>query len=542
MRTLLRWLLPIATTLPGVAFAQFPKWTTNGSNPTELLGSSVVRIHDYDADGTTDLLAGAPGFDCGVSSNCGALYVLSGQSGAVLASVAGGGALERLGASVAQAGDITGDGIAELCGGAPGFGGSNPTGAIRVFDGSNLAPLGILVGPAAGARIGERIAVLSDVNSDGRPEIATGARGISNGPLISCGAVIVFDVATGQTVRTVFGSSNFEAFGSCVSPIDDVNFDGSIDLLVGAPGADPFGLNGAGIVNVVDPKNGAILLTLFGTAAGDGLGSMCVGISDVTGDGVPEIIAAAPSASPNGLGLAGSVFVFSAGSGSILQRFDGLSANDQLGSTLGALDDIDRDGADDFAFGSTTFTVSGKANAGLLQVYSSANLTLLYRFEGGNAGDGFGGTISAVGDINFDLRQDFAIGWPSATFNGVDTGNLRLCYGQFPSLTISTTGQFGTNADVRLQTTPNAMLALLVGVPAPGVQVPYGLLCVGLSPFPAITFTGPTAADGLLFNSILIPATGLAPNVTFAAQFGVFDPNSLGGFWLGNCVSVTVHP
>lgn len=513
-----------------------------GSSASELAGTVVVRIHDHDLDGVDDLAIGAPGFDCGVLTNCGAVRIASGKTGSLLGFTTGASALERFGSSITAIDDVTGDGIPDLAVGAPGFGGANPNGAIRIVNGSTFISIGIIQGPSVGARIGERVVRLADQNGDGRSEIATGGRGASPGMISGAGSAYVFDPTNGQILKQFDGASAFEAFGTDISTLDDVTGDGRPELVIGSPGDDPFGNNGAGSIAVVDPVGGATLRTFFGLAANDGLGVTCAGLDDLDADGFPDVLGGAPGATVSGMALAGTALALSFVTGAVISRVDGQSPNDMVGRVLARLDDIDGDGVAEFAIGSPSWSVPGKASAGRITLYSGQSHSVLYQFVGAAAGSEYGGFIGPLGDLNSDQRPDFAIGWTAIDTPFPDAGVTEIRLGQSPSLSIVSTGMVGTNFELNLQGKAGNSAFLLVAAAPATIPTVFGLLCLSLTPTPLLVPLPAFSATGSIVVGGTIPPIGAVGPQTAFLQPALVDLQAPGGGWLGECRSLTIFP
>jgi hypothetical protein len=147
----------------------------NGS----LFGASLASAGDFNGDGKADLLAGAPGYGQGRGaaflflggrlSNSTALS----SNLSLLGSSAGG----RLGESVAGAGDLDGDGLDDIAAGEPGgpFGGDvrlalgrRPAGPMRLWD----APADLVLHGPRPVRFGSEVAGAGDLNGDGNADLA----------------------------------------------------------------------------------------------------------------------------------------------------------------------------------------------------------------------------------------------------------------------------------------------------------------------------------------------------------------------------------
>ena len=148
----------------------------------------------------------------------------------------------------------------------------------------------------------------------------------------------------------------------------DVNGDGNDDFIVGAPGADPNGLTDAGSVYVYSGITGSLLHQVNGTGSGDRLGGSAGMSADVNGDGNDEFIVGAPGAEVNGLADAGAVIVFSGQDGLPLFEKDGSAAGDRLGGSAGMFDESEG-GPVNFLVGAPGADPGGLADAGSAFVY-----------------------------------------------------------------------------------------------------------------------------------------------------------------------------
>jgi hypothetical protein len=233
----------------------------------------TVASGDVNADGKADIIVGAPGEDVGTTTGQGRAYVFDGCTRALMHTVTppgspGCGAAFgcRFGEAVG-AGDISGDGRADIIVGAPteDVGGSTTQGRAYVFDGVTGAPIFALDTPNPGpsANFGSAVAA-GDVNGDGRPDIIVGAAGqCVSGPPPACaaGQVFVFDGTTGTLIRTLDTPNPFHngRFGESVAS-GDLNGDGRADIVVGAPGE----FSNQGRVYIFNGVTGGLMSTHFG--------------------------------------------------------------------------------------------------------------------------------------------------------------------------------------------------------------------------------------------------------------------------------------
>jgi len=239
-------------------------------------GYSVASAGDVNGDGYDDLIVGA----WRANGATGASYVVFGKASGFVADLAlstldgttgfrldGVAFDDRAGYSVASAGDVNGDGYADLIVGAP-F--ADLTGTVSgssyvVFGKASgfAATLGLgtldgttgfrLDGAAAGDRSGRSAASAGDVNGDGYDDLIVGAWGADPNGNYTGASYVVFGKASGfaatlglgtldsATGFRLDGAAGGDQSGWSVASAGDVNGDGYADLIVGALGADPNG-------------------------------------------------------------------------------------------------------------------------------------------------------------------------------------------------------------------------------------------------------------------------------------------------------------
>jgi hypothetical protein len=258
-------------------------------------GDAVSGLGDVNGDGVPDLLVGVPRRDVGSVVHVGQVLVYSGKDGSLIRTLSdpSPATLAQFGASVVSAGDINGDGISDIIVGAPG------QNCAYVFSGANGSLLFTLANPVPQPHpsFGLAVAGGKDLNGDGVPDIVVSAPLLSvNGNNLQ-GRVFVFSGKDGTLIRTLDNPVPlaFSKFGASVALIPDVNGDGRADIMIGAPDQNVNGVLHAGEVFFFSGADGSVLQSLPPPApqAFGGFGS-AVAAADLDGDGTPDPVVGSP--------------------------------------------------------------------------------------------------------------------------------------------------------------------------------------------------------------------------------------------------------
>lgn len=283
-----------------------PDVVLTGEAAGDAFGYSVAGAGDMNKDGYADVVVGAYE-NSAAAAAAGRAYVFLGgpRMDAVPDAILSGEATgDYFGISVAGAGDVNKDGFADVIVGAyqNDAGGLDAGRAYVYLGGKTLQdrPDVVMTAAGAGDSFGFSVAGAGDMNGDGFADVIVGA--YHNDAMgANAGRAYVFfgrKSLKGEPDLVLNGEAAGDAFGYSVAPAGDVNADGFADVVVGAYGNDAGG-SAAGraylYLGSSTPDGGADD-AVTGEQTLDNLGYAVAGCGDLDGDGYGEIVAAAPFA------------------------------------------------------------------------------------------------------------------------------------------------------------------------------------------------------------------------------------------------------
>ncbi len=442
----------------------------NGEAASDFSGLAVSNAGDVNGDGIEDVLIGADGFN-GQATRSGAAYLLFGKD--------------------TTPADTT-----------PSVPSQSATFELSTIDGLNGY---IFEMPTDNGSVGVSVSAAGDVNGDGEADIIIGAsNAFRTTPSVGRpgAAYIVFggltnlqslDLADGTTdgsidLNNLNGANGFKVFGeqgtlsigdrfgTSVSSAGDIDNDGFGDVIIGANqangfdgaayviyGKDTVATPFASIINLgVTPLDGTDGFVINGKGSSDFLGISVSNAGDVNGDAFGDIIIGAFTAGNTPFSNPGQAYLIfgntraAIGASVDLSLFDGtptskgiaftgINDQDRAGFSVSSAGDINNDGINDLVIAAPVNTATqlrsgqvyvafgGSANLAALDLADGTadgdiELSSLLTTNGGDGSTGFaingigaddstGVSVSTAGDFNGDGVADLIIGARSADPN-----------------------------------------------------------------------------------------------------------------------------
>ncbi len=411
-------------------------WSYTGAAGSGF-GYSVSSAGDFNGDGYSDVVVGAPG-DTGMA------FAFTGSPSGLSVnsvwSVISDGATNSLGFNVRIAGDVNGDGYSDLmiCGYSP---------KAFVYHGS---PSGFPSNnnwtySGGGGSFGWTVAGAGDVNGDGYSDVVIGAPDYDNGATV-VGRFFIFHGSsdglplTPNFIKTGTNSgSNIYRVGRCVASAGDVNGDGYSDVAVGI-NTGVFAVSSFGGVEIYYGSSSGISSTPSWTkssnVSGDEFGTSVASAGDVNGDGYSDIIVGAWKLNS----LDGAAYAFHGSENGLSANADwstGGSTGSWFGYSVSSAGDVNGDGYADVVVGApSTFYFGSPNGAAFVYHGSSSGLSnsANWQYTESSYRPRFGNSVACAGDVNGDGYSDVLIGLNKYYLFPREVGAAACYYGSSTGL------------------------------------------------------------------------------------------------------------
>ncbi len=412
-------------------------------------------------DGFSDVIVGAFLYD-DEQLNEGRAFAYHGSAAGLAAnpawSVESNQVNSRFGSSVATAGDVNGDGFADVIVGAHEYDNiENQEGRAFVYHGSAA---GLSTADAwraepnqDNARFGYSVATAGDVNGDGFSDVIVGADMYDNSEtnegraFVYLGSAGAFGPGAGWTAESNQADAQF---AYSVATAGDVDGDGFSDVIVGAPFYDNGQPNEGrafvfyGAASGLDPTPA---WTTESDKAEARFGASVASAGDVNGDGFSDVIVGAHLYG-NGLSSEGLAFVYlgsAAGLSTTAARIaEGNQDNAQFGTSVATAGDVNGDGFSDVIVGAPNY---GENIGGSAFVYlgTAAGLSTAAAWtKEGPYASRFGSSVATAGDVNGDGFSDVIV---AADLYGFPTNEGAAFVYHGSAAGLSTTDGWGVVGD-----------------------------------------------------------------------------------------------
>lgn len=356
--------------------SQTPDWSVNMVGDINGNGRTVASAGDVNGDGYADVIVGSPHYRLNPGEHpVGRVELFYGSSNGLAQtpgwSVTGENNFLRLGYSVASAGDVNNDGYDDVI-----VGTESSDGAFLYYgsaQGLSQAPGWSVRGPEA-SYLGSAVASAGDVNGDGYADVLIGAHNEFNEPPAGYGrALLYFGSANGVEASPAWSASPGGAlyFGWDLASAGDVNHDGYSDIVIGAYGsASAYVYFGSPTGPSTEPD-----WQVTDTQSFSSYGTSVASAGDVDGDGFSDLLVGASEYTTD-VGYGGRAYLYRGSAEGLATAPAWIGAGDQFNAHYGGkvygAGDVNGDGKADFIVSQWGYDNDTQEDAGRAFVYCGA--------------------------------------------------------------------------------------------------------------------------------------------------------------------------
>lgn len=364
---------------------------------------------------------------------------------------------DLFGASVASIDDLDGGGMRDLAIGDPAAGNTvRARGSVWLVSSETGRCLRSLVSDAFGPGFGWTLANVGDVDGDGASDLAVGTLGDASG------GATVLSCRTGRSLHAIATDggglwNGWHSFGAgpALCGVGDWNGDGCADFAVGSPRHSEGAID-RGRVDVISGKDGVLLHRFVGERAHAGFGISLCAIDDLDGDGCNELAAGSVARNdekpPTSAREDGAVHIYGSSKGALIATLR--SRSPVFGLSLVKAGDLDGDRRGDLWIGEPFASASSLAPG--LQAWASKTWSSLVRAEPSVAADDyayrrFATALVPLDDLDGDGRGEVLATnpqpWGSEVFVLSASGKTLRRFGvDAPANDVSSLGVCATDA------------------------------------------------------------------------------------------------